>query len=269
MRSQVAVPVLCAVLGGVVTAAALRVTGVVEPANATRTIVQQGPLLAANAVGGTPAGDVYRSGAAGVVAVRAQTVAAPPTAFDDGTGESGVVTGAGVVVDDQGHVLTAAHLVRAATSVEVDCGGRRAAAKVLGLDPSTDLAVLDVGTARLGLARVTLGDSNEVSVGDPVVALGREPGASPALAAGTIAARQRTLPAAGGGRLDDVLQIDADLGPSDIGGPLLDGSGQVIGVNTRMRTPDGGAAVDLAVPANTARRVLAQMLDSTQKVVGG
>src|SRR5919202_6293573 len=266
MRSQVAVPVLCAVLGGVVTAAALRVTGVVEPANATRTIVQQGPLLAANAVGGTPAGEVYRTGSAGVVAVRAQTVAAPPTAFDDGAGESGVVTGAGVVVDDQGHILTAAHLVRAATSVEVDCGGRTAVARVLGLDPSTDLAVLDAGPQGLGVAPLSLGNSDDVNVGDPVVALGREPGASPALAAGTIAARQTRLPAAGGGRLDDVLQVDADLGPSDIGGPLLDGSGQVIGVNTRMRTPDGGAAVDLAVPANTARRVLAQMISSSAKV---
>jgi putative serine protease PepD len=268
MRSQVAVPVLCAVLGGAATAGALRLTGAVDPAG-TRTIVQQGPLMTASAVGGTAAGDLYRSGASGVVAVRAQTVAAPPTAFDDGHTDSGVVTGAGVVVDDQGHVLTAAHLVRAATSVEVDCGGRSSEAKVLGLDPSTDLAVLEVSTQHLGLAPLSLGDSDAVNVGDYVVALGREPGASPALAAGTIAARQRTLPAAGGGRLDDVLQVDADLGPSDVGGPLLDGSGQVIGVNTRMRTADGDGAVDLAVPANTARRVLAQLVQTDQKVVGG
>jgi S1-C subfamily serine protease len=269
MRSQVAVPVLCAVLGGVVTAAALRVSGVVDPA-ATRTIIQQGPLLAASSVGGTSAGAVYRSGSAGVVAVRAQTVAAPPTAFDDGSASpGGVVTGAGVVVDDQGHILTAAHLVRAATSVEVDYDGHRAVARVVGLDPPTVLAVLDVGPQGLGVAPLSLGNSDEVSVGDPVVALGREPGAAPALAAGTIAARQTTLATAGGGRLDDVLQVDADLGASDVGGPLLDGSGQVIGVNTRMRMPDGEDSVDLAVPANTARRVLAQMLQSGQKVVGG
>jgi S1-C subfamily serine protease len=265
MRSQVAVPVLCAVLGGAVTAGALRLTGVASPAS-TSTVVQQGPLLAANAVGGTAAGDVYRSGSSGVVAVRAQTVAAPPTAFDDGSAGSGVATGSGVVVDDQGHILTAAHLVRAATSVQIDCGGRTAVAHVLGLDPATDLAVLDAGPEGLGVAPLALGDSDAVNVGDPVVALGREPGAAPALAEGTIAARQSSLAAAGGGRLDDVLQVDADLGAADVGGPLLDGSGQVIGVNTRMRTPDGDDAVDLAVPANTARSVLAQVLSTSAKV---
>lgn len=268
MRSQVAVPVLCAVLGGAVTAGALRVSGVIDPGS-TRTIVQQGSLLASNAVGGTAAGDVYRSGAPGVVAVRAQTVAAPPTAFDDSQSDSGVVTGSGVVVDGDGHVLTAAHLVRAATAVEVDCGGRRAVARVIGLDPSTDLAVLDVGAQRLGVAPLSLGDSDSVNVGDPVVALGREPGAAPALAQGTIAARQTTLAAAGGGRLDDVLQVDADLGPADVGGPLLDGSGEVIGVNTRMRTADGDGALDLAVPANTARRVLARMVQTSASVSSG
>jgi S1-C subfamily serine protease len=268
MRSQVAVPVLCAVLGGVVTAGALRLTGVADPAT-TRTVVQQGPLLAASAIGGTAAGDLYRSGSPGVVAVRAQTVAAPPTAFDDGSGASGIATGSGVVVDDQGHILTAAHLVRAATSVQVDCDGRTVVARVLGLDPATDLAVLDAGPQGLGAAPLAFGDSDAVNVGDPVVALGREPGAAPALAAGTIAARQSRLAAAGGGRLDDVLQVDADIGGADVGGPLLDGSGEVIGVNTRMRPPDGGDAVDLAVPANTARRVLSQVLQTSQKVVGG
>lgn len=268
MRSQVAVPVLCAVLGGAVTAGALRVTGAIDPAS-TPTIVQQGPLLASSAVGGTAAGDLYRSGAPGVVAVRAQTVAAPPTAFDDSHSGAGVATGAGVVVDGDGHVLTAAHLVRAATAVEVDCGGRTASARVIGLDPSTDLAVLDVGDHSLGVAPLSLGDSDSVNVGDPVVALGREPGAAPALATGTIAARQPTLAAAGGGRLDDVLQVDADLGPADVGGPLLDGSGEVIGVNTRMRTADGDGALDLAVPANTARRVLARLVQNSARVSSG
>jgi putative serine protease PepD len=268
MRSQVAVPVVCAVLGGGVTAGGLLLTGTVAPPS-TRTVIQQGPLLAANPIGGTAAGDVYQRDAAGVVAVRAQTVAAPPTAFDAGAGDGGTVTGSALVVDGDGHLLTAAHLVRAAANVQVDCGGRRASAAVVALDPQSDLAVLHVRSAGLGLAPLPLGDSDAVRVGDPAIALGREPGAAPALSTGTVAARQASLEAAGGGRLDDVLQIDADLGPADVGGPLLDAEGRVIGVNTMMRTAEGGAPVHLAVPANTARRVLARLADPAQKVVGG
>jgi S1-C subfamily serine protease len=266
MRSQVPVAVVCVVIGGAITVGALRMSGALS---GTRTIVQQGSLLAANMVGGgTAAGDVYRSGASGVVALRAHTVAAPPTAFDDGT-TAGVVTGAATLVDDQGHLLTAAHLVRAATDVEIDAGGRRAWARVVGMDPSTDLAVLHVDDSQLGLAPIALGNSDAVQVGDPVVALGREAGAAPALATGTVAARQASVPAAGGGRLVDVLQVDANLDQSDVGGPLLDGSGEVVGLDTLMRTPDASAPVDLAVPADTARRVLSRMLQSSQKVVSG
>jgi S1-C subfamily serine protease len=269
MRPPVALPVVCAVLGGAVAAGGLMVTGVASPP-AQRTVVQEGSLLAASPVGTTPAGDVYQRDAAGVVALRARTVATPPTAFDDGTGGAGGgVTGAAVVVDAQGLLLTAAHLVRAATQVEVDCGGRHATASIVGLDLASDLAVLRVRPDGLDMAALPLGDSEAVRVGDPAVALGREPGAAPALSAGIIAARQTTLAAAGGGRVYDALQIDADLGPSDVGGPLVDAAGRVIGVTTRMRTAAGGAPVDLAVPVETARRLLAGVDDTARRVVGG
>lgn len=267
MRSQVAVPVVCAVLGGVVTAGGLVLAGVTS-APAARTVVQQEPLLASSPVGATAAGQVYQRDASGVVALEARTVVAPPTAFDSLGEPAGRRSGAAIVVAD-GTLLTAAHLVRAASQIEIDCGGRRAAATVAALDMSSDLAVLRVRPDGLGVSPLALGDSDTVRVGDPAVALGREPGAQPALSAGTIAARQSNLLGAGGGRLDEALQLDAQLGPADVGGPLLDAAGHVIGIITRMRTVGGNQATDLAVPVNTARSVLAALDNPAAKVVGG
>jgi S1-C subfamily serine protease len=268
MRWPIAVPVVCAVLGGAATAGGLLLAGVAA-SPATRIVVQQGPLLASSAVGTTAAGEVYQRDGSGVVAIRAHTVVAPPTAFDTVTGHPrGDVGGAAVVVGD-GLLVTAAHLVRAATRIDVDCGGRRAAATVVALDQGSDLAVLQVRPDGLGLTALALGDSDTVQVGDPAVALGREPGAQPALSAGTIAARQAGLQSIDGGRLGEALQVDADLGPADIGGPLLDAEGRVIGIITRMRTAGGDEATDLAVPVGAARRMLAGLDDGARRVVGG
>ncbi len=267
MRSQVAVPVVCAVLGGAVTAGGLVLAGLTA-APATRTVVQQEPLLASSPVGATAAGQVYQRDASGVVAIEARTVVAPPTAFDSPGRRTGRVSGAAVVVGD-GTLLTAAHLVRAASQIEVDCGGRRASATVAALDMTSDLAVLRVRPDGLGVSPLPLGDSDTVRVGDAAVALGREPGAAPALSAGVIAARQSSLQGVGGGRLDDALQLDAELGPADVGGPLVDAAGYVIGITTRMRTAGGADATDLAVPVNTARGVLSSLDDPAAKVVGG
>jgi putative serine protease PepD len=270
MRSQrIALPVLCALLGGAAAAGGLILAGALR-APAPRTVVQSEPLLESSPVGVTAAGDVYGRDAPGVVALQARTVVTPPTAFDAPHGPSrDEVTGAAVVVDPEGLLLTAAHLVRAATRIEVDAGGRRAGANVLALDMSCDLAVLKVRPDGLGLQALPLGDSDTVRVGDPAVALGREPGAAPALSSGTIAARQTSLPAAGGGVLDEALQLDAHLGPEDVGGPLLDTGGRVIGVVTRMRTEGGAQPIDLAVPVNDVRRVLGRLGDPSEKVLGG
>jgi S1-C subfamily serine protease len=267
MRSQVTAGVICAALGGAVAAGGLLLTGAAATP-VSRTIVQAGPLLASGAIGGTAAGEVYQQDAAGVVAVRARTVPAPPTAFDGGAQDGRYLSGSAAVVGD-GLLLTAAHLVRTASAIEVDCGGRHAAADVVALDTSTDLAVLRVKGDGLGLSSLPLGDSEMVRVGDPAVALGRQPGAAPALSAGTIAARQPVLRGADGGVLQGALQVDADLSPADVGGPLLDAGGDVIGITTRMRTAGGSEPIDLAVPASAARRMLDTLGDPTEKVIGG
>jgi S1-C subfamily serine protease len=267
MRSQVTAGVICAALGGAVTAGGLVLTGAAATP-ISRPVVQAGPLLASGAIGGTAAGEVYQQDAGGVVALRARTVAAPPTAFDGGARDGSYVSGSAAVVGD-GLLLTAAHLVRTASAIEVDCGGRRAAATVAALDSNSDLAVLRIKPNGLGLSSLSLGDSEMVRVGDPAVALGREAGAAPALSAGTIAARQPILRSADGGILQGALQVDADLGPADVGGPLLDAGGDVIGITTRMRTASGSQPIDLAVPASAARRMLDALDDPSEKVIGG
>jgi putative serine protease PepD len=267
MRSQVTAGVICAALGGAVTAGGLLLSGAAATP-ISRTVVQAGPLLASGAIGGTAAGEVYQQDAGGVVAVRARTVVAPPTAFGGGGHEGRYLYGSAAVVGD-GLLLTAAHLVRTASEIEIDCGGRTTSATVIRLDVGTDLAVLRVKPQGLGLSSLPLGDSDMVRVGDPAVALGREPGAAPALSAGTIAARQPLLRGADGGALAGALQVDADLDPTDVGGPLLDAGGDIIGITTRMRTAGGSTPIDLAVPANAAQRMLADLSYPGETVVGG
>jgi putative serine protease PepD len=231
------------------------------------TIVQQTPLLASGPVGGTAAGDVYMRGAPGVVGVTARAVPVAATAFDVGDARGdGELAGSGFVVE--GRIVTAAHLVRAASDVRVDVGGRTLRARVLGVDEVDDLAVLSVDPGSQPLHALELADSDAVRVGDPAYALGRAPGLEPTLTSTIVAARQPALVAPGGAAVLDALQVDSALRPDDCGGPLLDSAGRVTGLNTRMITA-AGETVELAVPANTVRRLLPRLTGKAMKVVDG
>ena len=268
MRSQVAVPVVCAVLGGGIAAATLLAAGVVSSGPRT-TIVQSMPLLTSGPVGGSSAGDVYRGQAAGVVAVTSRALAVPSTAFDVGSARSdGVLSGSGFVVGEDGRIMTAAHLVRAAGDVRVWVGEHELSARVVGLDEVNDLALLQVDPGRLSLHPLELGDSDDVRVGDTAFALGRAAGLESTLTTVTVAARQPRVVASGGATVADALQVDAALHPSDCGGPLLDSSGRVTGLNTRMITATG-ETVELAVPAKAVQRMLSRLSGAEMKVVGG
>jgi putative serine protease PepD len=270
MRSQVAVPVVCAVLGGAVTAATLLASGAVEPGSGSVVVQSTTPLFDSSPVGGTAAGDIYRREGAGVVAVTARTVSASASAFDAGMRSAdGGTEGSGFVLNDDGEILTAAHLVRAGGDIHVLVGGRRLTAKVEGIDDANDLALLRVDTDGLAVHPLTLGDSDAVQVGDPAVAMGRAPGLEPSLAVGTVAARQPRVSGQYGAAVVDALQTDVPLRPNDCGGPLLDAAGRVVGVNIRMMPAEGGDPIQLAVPVNTARDVIARLENRTMKVVGG
>jgi putative serine protease PepD len=267
MRSQVVVPVVAAVLGGGVTAASLLAVGVVAPGTRSSMIQPAMPLLSSGPVGTTVAGEVYRRESDGVVGISARGVPVPPSAFDLPSGRSdGMLTGSGFVLDGEGHIVTAAHLVRAASEVRVSIDGRSLAARVLGVDSSNDLAVLAIDTGGIDLHPLDLGDSDGVRVGDPAIVLGHTAGLAPTLTSGTVAARQPSVAAPGGAAVQDALQIDTPLHDGDSGAPLLDTNGRVTGVNTRMVTATGDT-VDLAIPINTVRRMLPALSGKTLKVV--
>lgn len=270
MRSQLLLGVVAAVLGGGVTAAVLLMTGAVSTSSQATMIQPAAPLLSSGPVGGTAAGNVYRTSAESVVGVTARAVPVTASAFDLASRRpDGMLSGSGFVLDDDGHIVTAAHLVRAASDLEVDVAGRSLPARVVGVDVGDDLALLVVDAPPdVDFQPLKLGDSDSVRVGDPAIAIGRTAGLDATLTTGTIAAHQTRVPAAGGATVRDALEIDAPMDEEDCGGPLLDSSGHVTGVNTRMVTSSGDT-VDLAIPVDTLRRVLPALRGKTMKVVGG
>ncbi len=170
---------------------------------------------------------------------------------------AGTASGSGVLIDTEGHFLTNSHVVRAATAVEAELAdGRTLLADVVGDDPVTDLALLRVhGGAVTAAAR--LGDSNRLRVGDVALAVGSPLGLAKTVTFGIVSALGRTLPGAGGRLIEGVIQTDAPLNPGNSGGPLLDGMGAIVGINTAIAA--GAQGLCFAVPSNTAAFVANQI----------
>ena len=129
-------------------------------------------------------------------------------------------------------------------------------AKVVGKDPSTDVALLQVDAPADQLHPLALGDSSQVQVGDPVVAIGNPFGLDRTVTAGIVSALQRQIKAPNGFTISNVIQTDAAINPGNSGGPLIDADGRVIGINSQIESPGGGGNVGIgfAVPINTAAR---------------
>ncbi len=163
--------------------------------------------------------------------------------------------GSGVIVDAAGIALTNAHVVAHATAIEVTTAdGRKHKAKVIGTDSRTDLAVLRLeGDGRYPAA--LLGDSEKVSVGDWVLAVGSPFGLEQTVTAGIISAKGRII---GQGPFDDFLQTDAAINPGNSGGPLVNMRGEVVGVNTAIVAD--GQGIGFAIPANMARKVYTELV---------
>lgn len=254
---QVAVPLVAAVLGSAITAAALLAGG-----SSGSRITGQG-LLTTSAPTEMSTTEIYDRAAPSVVYIRAQTVKPGATAFEAEAGSQlALSTGSGFVLDTDGHVLTNAHVISGVTSVTVTfADGHTAAAHVVGKDEQTDLAVLAVDPSGLDLRPLELGDSSAVRPGDQVVAVGNPNGIQPGAGTGRIDAADQQIEAPDGYVISGVFATDAVIEPASSGGPLLGADGRVVGITSRM---DGTSA--FAVPANTVRTVV-QEIESAGKVV--
>ena len=167
--------------------------------------------------------------------------------------------GTGFIFHDHGHIATNYHVIEGADEITVTLqDGREFPAKVTGTDPDTDLAVLEISPNE-PLPYVEFGDSDQVRVGDPVVAIGNPFGLGETVTSGIVSAEHRTI---GAGRYDDFMQIDAPINRGNSGGPTFNLEGKVIGINTAIHSPSGGSVgIGFAIPSNQARLILDQLHD--------
>ena len=262
------VPLLSGLAGGAIVLVVALVTGI-GGSEKTTTVYQQAPLSAQteSASGGsqtTPkaltASDIYTRDAPGVVFIRAQVVGQSTSPFGYPQQQQGEATGSGFVIDNDGDILTNAHVVDGAVKVTVQFDNSQTVdAKVVGKDVSTDLALLKVDPDGLDLVPLTLGSSKALKVGDPVLAIGNPYGLDRTLTTGVVSAKQREIRAPNGFIIRDVVQTDAAINPGNSGGPLLDASGKVVGINSQIATGSSGGGnvgIGFAVPIETAQEVL-------------
>ncbi|MEZ5062258.1 MAG: trypsin-like peptidase domain-containing protein [Solirubrobacterales bacterium] len=270
-------PFLSALLGGVIALAlgiAAVATGLISVDNsddsATATVAQ-GPIATDTApasTGDRTVGQVYQQDGQGVAYIEAVEKPSGSASPFGQQSSGGTATGSGILMDDQGHVLTNAHVVDGSSSVTVKFGdGDALDAKVLGIDDSTDVAVLGVDPDQVDANPLELGNSDDVKVGDPAVAIGNPYGLDRTVTTGIISALQRQISAPNGFTISDVLQTDAAINPGNSGGPLIDGQGRVIGINSQIATGSDGSGstgIGFAVPINTAKQVASQIIDNGQ-----
>jgi S1-C subfamily serine protease len=211
------------------------------------------------------AGEVYERAGPAVAFIEAEQSSPQASPFGPAPGNGGAATGSGFLIDDKGHVLTNAHVVAGSDAITVKLGedGETLDAELLGSDTSTDVAVLRVDPDKVTAAPLQFGDSDRAQVGDPVVAIGNPFGLDRTVTSGIVSALQREISAPDGFTISDVIQTDASINPGNSGGPLLDASGEVIGINSQIATAGGGGSVGVgfAVPINTAKTVSEQILE--------
>jgi len=171
-------------------------------------------------------------------------------------------SGSGFVWDDAGHIVTNFHVVEGARSVSVTFHDQQVfEAKVVGLEPRKDIAVLKVEAPANLLAPIKVGKATQLEVGQKAVAIGNPFGLDHTLTTGVISALGRQVQGAGGVTIRDMIQTDAAINPGNSGGPLLDSTGQLIGMNTMIFSKSGSSAgIGFAVPVATVARIVPQII---------
>jgi putative serine protease PepD len=210
----------------------------------------------------TDVSDIYARVAPGVAFISASSNGAASTFGEDGGGSA---TGSGFLIDGQGHVVTNDHVVEGADSFSIRFGegGKPLDAKLVGTDPSTDLAVLEVDPAKIPAETkpLELATSGDLQPGDAAIAIGSPFGLSGTVTTGIISALDREITSPNGFPIAGVLQTDAAINPGNSGGPLLDAQGRVIGVNSQIASSSRqSSGVGFAVPVDTVRQVVPQLI---------
>jgi putative serine protease PepD len=205
--------------------------------------------------------EIYRTLSPGVVNVHSTSYARDFFGFVEPQEGSG----SGSVIDQDGNILTNYHVIEGAQKLAVSFGGQKNyAAKVVGGDPDTDLAVIKlIERPKEALTVVPLGDSDKLEVGQKVLAIGNPFGLDRTLTTGVISGLQRPIRARNNRQIEGAIQTDASINPGNSGGPLLDSHGRMIGINSQILSPSGASAgVGFAVPVNIAKRIVPELLRS-------
>jgi S1-C subfamily serine protease len=205
--------------------------------------------------------EIYKRDAPGVVEITATTTANGGFFGQTTTSQA---LGSGFVVDKAGHIVTNYHVIAGAQKVQVSFTGQdQIKATVIGKDATTDLAVLKIDAHARALTPLGLADSSTVEVGQQVVAIGNPFGLTRTLTAGVVSAVERHISSPNQSQ-EDAIQTDASINHGNSGGPLIDMHGQVIGVTSQIETGTGGnsgnVGIGFAIPSNTVRTVVAQLI---------
>ena len=269
MTRRTLLPIIAAALAGAAIAVAAT-SGGSSSRSVTTTVVQpaHGSTLPTSLTSshGLTINQIYRQAGPGVVDIQVTSSGNSGGFF--GGSEQTQGEGAGVVYDTKGDILTDEHVVANASSVSVTLGdGKKYGAKVLGTDPSTDVAVIHVNAPASELHPVPFADSSRAQVGDPVVAIGSPFSLPGTVTSGIVSAVGRSITAPNNYTITGAIQTDAPINPGNSGGPLLDGSGHVLGladqIETNNTTPGGqgsSSGVGFAVPSNMVSRIANEII---------
>lgn len=181
-------------------------------------------------------------------------------------------TGSGFIWNNEGYIVTNYHVVQDADRLTVSFkNGKTLPAKVVGLEPKKDIAVLRVKSdATKNVPNLPLADSQRLLVGQKAIAIGSPFGLDQTLTKGVISALGRSIPGIGGVTIKDMIQTDASINPGNSGGPLLDSRGSLLGMNTMIYSETGtSAGIGFAVPANTISRIVTQLIKSGRVIQPG
>jgi putative serine protease PepD len=210
---------------------------------------------------------LYKRTSPGVVDITVNTTTSDNSFWNGPQQQSTKAEGSGFVIDSKGDIVTNDHVVEGATAITVKFqDGKTAKATLVGADASTDLAVIKVDPSATTLTPLTLGDSSSVQTGQGVFAIGSPFGLTESLTAGIVSATGRTIDSPNNHPITNAIQTDAAINHGNSGGPLLDASGNVIGVNAQIDSDSGGNdGVGFAIPSNLVKSVTSQLI-AGQKV---